>query len=370
MQEKRIKIAYFLGTLDRGGMETLLLDVLHQAAGTPGDVLLLYSREGNISHLFRETPVKMIRVTPRPGIDLPFLWRLRRVLLRERVDVVHAQHPLQAAHAWIASTGTRVKVVETIHGYDFGQTRKGARVLAWMLRHARLNIFVSETQRAYYSRAYRLPGNGRQVVVYNGVRFDKIPSRPANDPSPGDEQRHWTLGMVGSFVPVRDQMTVCRFLALARDRGISFHFFFAGEVNTPDGEACRRYCLDRGLLPDAVTFLGVRDDIPALLARLDAFVYATRHDTFGIAVVEAIAAALPVFVNDWEVTREVTDEGALATIYKTGDEHDLLLHFLDFTTRPRHYREQAAVAAARVRDKYDIRRHVARLHDCYTLACK
>lgn len=54
---------------------------------------------------------------------------------------------------------------------------------------------------------------------------------------------------------------------------------------------------------DKVHFMGPRSDVPELLASWDAFLYSTDHDTFGIAVVEAIAAGLPTFVNDWEVMK-------------------------------------------------------------------
>ncbi|MDR0765587.1 MAG: glycosyltransferase, partial [Odoribacteraceae bacterium] len=307
---KNVKVAYFVGQLQRGGMETLLLDLLRQAARDGREILLVYREEGNISPLFEATGVRMFRIPARGGIDLAALRQTRRLLRDERVDVVHAQHPLEAARAWLACLATGIKVVETLHGYDFNATRKGRCILKWMLRRARLNVFVSETQRAYYAKKYRLKGNDRNVVVYNGILFDKI-SRRVPSPAP---PACWTLGMVGNFNTVRDQLMVCRFLARLKSAGIAFRFLFIGNAATPHGDACTRYCREHDLSRE-VTFTGTRDDVPALLAGLDAFVYATRHDTFGIAIIEAIAAAIPVFVNDWEGTREVTRDGALATLY-------------------------------------------------------
>ncbi|MDR2130918.1 MAG: glycosyltransferase family 4 protein [Odoribacteraceae bacterium] len=380
--DKKIKVAYFLGALKRGGMETLLLDLLRQAGEAPYEMLVIYREEGNMAGLFKNEAAgrgetgkrtKLVRLTPRKGLDILFLWRLRRLLRQEKVDIVHAQHPLEAAYAWLACLATRVKVVETLHGYDFNQTRKGHRIMRWMLRRARLNIFVSETQRGYYAKKYRLRAPERQVVVYNGIHFAKIErGAGATCPVEGVEEYArpgtWLLGMVGSFVPVRDQMTVCRFLVQLKAAGHAFHLFFVGNADTPEGEACLRYCQENGL-SNEVSFLGVRDDVPALLSRLDAFVYASHHDTFGIAVVEAIAAAVPVFVNDWEVMQEVTDNGTLAVLYKTGDEEDLLRHFLHFITQPDLYRERAAVAATRVREQYNIRQYVSHLYACYARMC-
>ncbi|MDR1415124.1 MAG: glycosyltransferase family 4 protein [Odoribacteraceae bacterium] len=351
---KKIKVAFFLGALERGGMETLLLDVLMMGDDAPFDMILLYREEGSISARFRETGARMFKVTPRGGLDVAFAWRLRRLLRRERVEVVHAQHPLEGAYALVATAATRVRVVMSMHGYDFHQSRKGARITAWALRHTRMNFFVSRALRRYYERKYRLSPD-KQQVLYNGVRMDRVV------PAGGREfDGTWRLGMVGSFQEGRDQLMVCRFLDLLRGAGVAFHFDFVGRCDTPAGEACVSFCREHGL-EEYVSFLGAREDVPEFLAGLDAFVYATVHDSFGIAMVEAIAAGLPVFVNDWEVAREVTEEGALATIYRSGDADDLLRRFLHFTEHPDDYRRRAATAAARVRGKYDIRFHVGGL---------
>jgi glycosyltransferase involved in cell wall biosynthesis len=340
-------------------METLLLDLL-QLPAVPRETLVIYREEGNLSDHFRATGARMTRMTPREGFDIRYLFRLRRLLRRERVDILHAQHPLEAARAWLACLFTGVKIVQTFHGYDFHQSRVGALVTRWMIRRASLNIFVSETQRRYYMQRYRLALTPRQAVVYNGVRFDKIPTVARREGCPDV----WSLGMVGNFVAGRDQQTVCRFLKLLKEAGVPFRFLFAGNHETPRGEACARYIREHGLSAE-VTLAGPRDDVPAILAGLDAFIYASDHDTFGIAVIEAIAAAIPVFVNDWEVMREITADGTLATLYRTRDEHDLLRLFLDFTARPPAYRHAAARSATLVRSRYDIHHHLSRLHEQY-----
>jgi glycosyltransferase involved in cell wall biosynthesis len=128
---------------------------------------------------------------------------------------------------------------------------------------------------------------------------------------------------------------------------------------------CVKYCRQNNLLEN-VSFLGSRDDVPGILSQLDAFVYATDHDTFGIGVVEAMAVGIPVFVNDWMVMSEITDDGKYATLYKTKDEQDLLRHFLLFLQDKTNYLTKAANASSFVRQKYSIEKYIEKLKQVYS----
>lgn len=111
--------------------------------------------------------------------------------------------------------------------------------------------------------------------------------------------------------------------------------------------------------------MGARSDVPELLANWDAFMYSTDHDTFGIAVVEAIASGLPTFVNDWEVMREITDYGKLAHLYKTKNPEDLLRVFNDFLQNRDAYAHEALKNADLIRRRFSIQQHLQALSGVY-----
>ena len=173
------------------------------------------------------------------------------------------------------------------------------------------------------------------------------------------------MGMVGNFVDGRDHLTVCRFLKALKEKGVDFEFLFVGKPSNMDlYRPCVEYCQENGLERE-VLFVGSRTDVPNILHQLDAFVYATDHDTFGIAVVEAIAAGVPTFVNDWGVMREITDDGQDAILYETKNVSDLLTRFLSFLEHRTIYLEDAKTSACKIRKKYSIEAHLNNLYFVY-----
>jgi glycosyltransferase involved in cell wall biosynthesis len=355
-----MKIAYLLGSLNRGGTETLLLDVFKNADKAGFKFIGIHRKGGAYRDDFYAAKSKLYQLSPKFPFDPVYLFKLRRLLKQEETDIVHAQQSLDAVYARIACYGTRIKVVQTLHGFDNLNDKKN-KIVALSFKFTHKNIFVSNFQRAYYADKYALSAD-KQAIVYNGINFDKFKIA-----QPRAESGKLVLGSVGNFVSVRDQHTICRFLDLLNRQGVEFDFYFVGAESKAEPwryQECAKYCTDKGL-SDKVHFLGSRQDVPELLALWDAFIYSTDHDTFGIAVIEAIAVGIPVFVNDWEVMREISENGKFAALYKTKNERDLLEKFLVFLQNREEYRTKARKAAGKVREKFSIEKHISELSKTY-----
>lgn len=377
-----MKIAYLLGSLNRGGTETLLLDVFRNAAANQLEAIAVYRKSGVLESDFINSPVQLYKLPFQKNI-VRYFFHLRKILINQNIKCIHAQQPLDALLAWIATFGLDIKILLTLHGYDLQESRLGKMILSFILKRTDTNIYVSNAQREYYQKKYRLDEN-KQRVLYNGIsfnKFDKIKSASTHSmTSSHTMSKENTLrrdlkltpeavlfGMVGNFNKVRDQLTICRFLKLLKKEDIPFYFVFMGkrvENSSNLYDDCVNYCRQNDLLAN-VSFLGSREDVPDILSQLDVFVYATDHDTFGIGVVEAMAVGIPVFVNDWLVMSEITDNGKYATIYKTKDEQDLLRYFLLFLQDNTSFIRKAREASIFVREKYSIEKHIEKLKKIY-----
>lgn len=362
---KATKIVYLLGSLNRGGTETLMLDVFRHAKRCGLEAVCFYRKGGVCEDDFQQSGVPMVYI-PTVKNPMVYIARLRKHLLQEKAVVVHAMQSIDALYARLATIGTSIKVVMTMHCFDFDISKTGLFINRIILPRTDRNFFVSYYQLDYYRNTYVLDFH-KQQVIYNGISFDRIDTVKLSQKSIRKEfyipEESLLLGMVGNFNSGRDHLTICRFLKLLDMKEVNFRLVFVGK--RVEGQEflyddCVSYCLHKGI-SDKVFFVGSRQDVPDILKQLDAFVYSTAHDTFGIAVVEAMASGVPVFVNDWKVMDEISQHGRLATLYRTGDPQSLLDSFLGQQRDP----EKNRGIAKEVRNMYSIEHHIAQLKECY-----
>ena len=361
-----MKVAFFIGSLNRGGTEMLTLDIFQRKESLPFEPILIYRNDGELSNAYRATGVSMFRIKPI-GSRLRYVKALRDLIRRERVDILHAQTLANALVGIPCTLFTRAKLVFTFHGLFTSRSSIPARHLAVWLSDA--SIFVSGYVRDWYFTHTLLCPKRRCHMIYNGINFEKI---DADYPEPDFLKEYKSdtsasLGMVGNFVNGRSQIVVCKALRLLKERGTEFQFFFIGKQSDAEPElfdACVSFCRENGL-SSCVHFLGSRGDVPAILQRLDGFVFSTIRDTFGIAVIEALASGLPALANDWAVMKEISCEGMYFDLFRSGDEKDCCDKLQEMIE---HLDERKATArnnAPDIKAIYSIDKHIEALNQVY-----
>lgn len=107
-------------------------------------------------------------------------------------------------------------------------------------------------------------------------------------------------------------------------------------------------------LKHRVILLGSRSDVRDLLASSDLFAMPSLWEGFGIALVEALAAGVPVVASAIDGMKEIVTPGVHGLLVKTGNVDDLVRGIswtLDHMTEARN---MARVGQEMVRDKFDI----------------
>ena len=77
-------VAYFFGSLNRGGSETLVCDVLRQGDKLPFNAICIYRNEGTMSEDFRNRCGRLLKLEKKDNWA-KYLLKLRRTIIQEKV---------------------------------------------------------------------------------------------------------------------------------------------------------------------------------------------------------------------------------------------------------------------------------------------
>ena len=142
------------------------------------------------------------------------------------------------------------------------------------------------------------------------------------------------------------------FRALATVPHRSWHLNCVGslERHPPTVELLRVTLRETGLM-DQVSLVGERDAaaLEAFYDRADLFVLATLHETYGMAVAEALARGLPVISTTTGAIAELVGDDA-GVLVPPGDEA-ALAGALSYVLGDAHVRERLAGGARRARER-------------------
>jgi phosphatidyl-myo-inositol alpha-mannosyltransferase len=243
--------------------------------------------------------------------------RARRWLRAGGFDVVHVHEPTTPSLSMLVLAASDVPVVATFHTATERSRALAvaAGFLGPTLDKIAVRIAVSELARRTLVRHL----GGTAVVVPNGLFVERFAGRSA-DPayaSPGG-----TLAFLGRFDEPRKGLPV---LLEAFERVVEkrpeARLLVAGRGTASD--ARRR--LSRSTR-ERVAFLGAVSDVTRaeLLASADVFVAPNLGgESFGIVLIEAMAAGTAVVASDIPAFRAVLDDGRLGWHFRNGDADDL-----------------------------------------------
>jgi glycosyltransferase involved in cell wall biosynthesis len=160
---------------------------------------------------------------------------------------------------------------------------------------------------------------GRTTVVYNGCDVTDVARRAAGVRQ-AQTAHPFRVGMVARFERHKDQDTLIDAVAIL-SRRMPVELWLVGD-GSRRGEL-ERFAKERGV-ERLVRFLGARRDVPEILGDLDAFAFSAKPDEgLGIALIEAMAARVPVVATEVGACREVLDQGTLGRLVPYRDSHGM-----------------------------------------------
>ena len=289
-----LRVLWVAATMAPAGAEMLLLNAakVHDHEVVDLHCAYTFHRDDGFAASMRAAGVTLHDLTADGG---NWAVRLTQLVRSGRFDVVHIHAPTVGVVARAAALATprrrRPAVVTTVHN-NLSTWRPVTRALWRLTGGTDAAVFtVSDDARASTpSWAGR-----RSATLVHGVLLDELAAAGAHRASVQEElgitDDTFVLATVANLRWTKNHPNLVAAAAHLRDRGRRFCWLFVGEGELePD---VRRAVIHAGL-EDSIRFMGRRDDVDRLLARTDLFVLGSDFEGLPVAIMESLAAGVPV----------------------------------------------------------------------------
>lgn len=326
----RRTIVHVLNGLAFGGTENFCLQLLCHAPSNVQNVLLNLNPDcSDMLPLFSKVPNLVILEQPyHRNSRLKFIWKLSRLLKQLQPDAILIG-PF-GVHIFVALAARLVGIPYiAVHAgnpmpHETTNQRKW-KILVILSTLLRVPICsCSQAVHQSFQQIVKLPEGS--FPIFNGCDVQAIATRSHTSRKQHHSIEAIIIGMVARLNPIKDQETLIKAFAIVHSKFSDTQLWLIG-----DGEERRRLqALTNELeLHQAVRFWGNRADVPELLGQMDIYAFSTTsNEGFGIALVEAMAASLPVVASDVAACREVLGAGKAGFLFPQGDVYSLA-HILD-----------------------------------------
>ena len=236
-------------------------------------------------------------VTYRPWSIPSSAIKLRRLLKREQIDLLHLHTARAGLIGAVAAIGSGIPIIYTGHGLRFEQ--KASRASREIFRlYEKLICSLADRSTMLTRRDRRIAIRSRVVAQQKsrvlGTRI-QVGSAPKDDCATllRDPADNFVIGTVGSINERKDPYTFLRAAKLVAEElpSASFVWVGDGELRTQVGQIAR----DLGI-SERLTITGnvPHEEVHRWLQKMSVFVFSSRNEGFPLSVLEAFANQVPV----------------------------------------------------------------------------
>lgn len=351
-----------------GGGERHLADLANSLAAGGHEVhVVVRSNSPLLAEL--KLPKENVSTLPlRNALDARSASGLAKLVKTHQIEIVHAHmardYPL-AAYAVRRNPGARLIVTRHVL-FPLNRLHKVT------LAHVSRVIAVSDAV-ARELKAQALIAPERITVVQNGIDLQKIEDARSRF-NRAEFCRRWDLplesalvGSIGTLTLLKGHEDFLQAAAKVRDTSPSAFFIVSG-TESPATQAYRRrleHMIRQLGLSDRVRLIGRLDDISELYCALEVFVSASHSESFGLAIVEAMAAGTAIVATDTGGAQEILRDGSTALLVPIGGIEAMARAINELLGHQEKRRTLAANAREDAEQRFSLERMVAETEKIY-----
>lgn len=343
------RVLHIVARMDRAGAETMLMNLYREVVrnNLQFDYVYFTNERCEYDDEIEALGGRIIRINASNPVSRTVnLWK---VLRKGDWSIVHSHTLFSSGLHLLAAklAGVPRRVAHSHNTNDANNSTVAGRIYQYSMR--RLLAWASTGYVACGKAAadYLFPINANVQIIPNAIAISQFinASGSATRESLGLEKDKTVILQVGRLMPVKNYIFSVRVASALRNSGLDFQMWFVG--TGPEQQAVEIQVNQFGL-KEHVRILGLREDIPELMAAADVLLMPSLHEGFPVVLVESQAAGLPAVIS--------------STISTEVDLGIGLVEFVDLNASPEEWASRIQAAALGVRTIAEIRLQALEVH--------
>lgn len=342
-----MRILHVITSLYNGGAERLMVDLLPRLRNdgeNEVELLLFNGVETIFKKELQQKGIRIISLTTTNDVYHPRrLLNLRRII--RQYDIVHTHNTACQFYVALASCLMRNKPLLMTTEHNSTNRRRSKFWLKpidrWMYSRYASIVCIAEQTRLNLSEY--IGDNNRLCTINNGVDVSRF-IKPIKDIA---SKTDFIITMVAAYRPQKDFGTLFRALTHLPD---NYSVRIVGGGDRYEGERIKSYCSQLGL-DNRVVFMGVRPDVPDILAQSDIVVLSSHWEGLSLSSIEGLASGRPFIASDVDGLHDIV-QGA-GVLFPEGDDKELANQIRHLCEHPDEYQRIAEQCQQRAR-QFDI----------------
>lgn len=355
-----MRILHVITSLLTGGAEKLMVDLLPRMK-EQGHHVELCIFDGTRTPFYDELEKANVKVHALGGENVynpTNMFKLRK-LMNEGWDIVHTHNTASQLFAAMASVCCKSKTLVTTEHNTTNRRRDKAYLKPidnWMYSRYSKVICISDQAEINHCEYMGKSRSQNVCTIYNGIDYNRYATADVAEDvrSIGDK----IITNVAAFRPQKDQPTLIKAMASLPKE---YHLCLVG-----GGDDDRKLLFENMIkeldLTDRVHLLGLRTDVPNVLAASDYVVMCSHYEGLSLSSIEGMSSGKPFLASDVDGLHEIVDGCGVLFKHEDADDFVNAINKLDSDSE---YRNRIVKQCQEKAAKYDISVMVGKYLEVY-----
>lgn len=359
-------ILHVILSLDIGGAESLVVEFAKESNPEIFNVkVCCLDKVGDLGEELISEGYSVIALGRRPGIDWRLIFRLRKLLQEEKIDIIHAHQYTPFFYASLARFYSRKsRLIFTEHGRFYPEKKRIKRIIfdPLLSRFASGIVAISEATKDAMVQYDNFPGK-KIKIIYNGVKLKVNNVRRERKRHELDlSLKDFVLATASRLDSIKNHKMLIRVMKKIVKIAPCCKLLIAGSGSEYDKLFAEIKEYD---LSEYVYLLGYRSDVMEIFFASDVFLLSSLTEGTSITLLEAMYAGLPAIVTNVGGNSEILEEKVTGFMVDSNDDQGMADKILFLYRNKNVVKQMGEAGKKRVRTLFSFEKMMKQYEELY-----